>query len=67
MPTRRHADARGAGAVTALARVACLGITVQDRILSVPVLPTKSMKIYATATEEAGGGSSATGAVWCMP
>lgn len=46
-----------------MARVACLGMTVHDRILSVPVLPTKAMKIYATATEEAGGGNSATGAV----
>jgi sulfofructose kinase len=46
-----------------MARVACLGMTVLDRILSVPHLPCGSMKVYATAVTEVGGGNASTGAV----
>lgn len=46
-----------------MASVACVGMTVHDRILSVPSLPTQATKLYATAVTEAGGGPAATGAV----
>jgi sulfofructose kinase len=46
-----------------MAKVACLGMTVHDRILSVPTLPMAATKLYATAIAEAGGGPAATGAV----
>jgi sulfofructose kinase len=46
-----------------MASVACAGMTVHDRILSVPSLPTQATKLYATAVAEAGGGPAATAAV----
>ncbi|MDB5370606.1 MAG: Sulfofructose kinase [Roseomonas sp.] len=46
-----------------MASVACVGMTVHDRILSVPNLPDQATKLYATAMAEAGGGPAATGAV----
>jgi sulfofructose kinase len=46
-----------------MAAVACVGMTVHDRILSVPSLPTQATKLYATAVAEAGGGPAATAAV----
>ncbi|SHJ99069.1 sulfofructose kinase [Roseomonas rosea] len=46
-----------------MASVACVGMTVHDRILSVPSLPTQATKLYASAVSEAGGGPAATAAV----
>jgi sulfofructose kinase len=46
-----------------MASVACVGMTVHDRILSVPSLPDRATKLYATAVAEAGGGPAATAAV----
>ncbi|MCR0985569.1 PfkB family carbohydrate kinase [Roseomonas populi] len=46
-----------------MASVACIGMTVHDRILSVPSLPTQATKLYATAVAEAGGGPAATASV----
>ncbi|MBP0495493.1 PfkB family carbohydrate kinase [Pararoseomonas indoligenes] len=46
-----------------MATVACVGMTVHDRILSVPSLPTQATKLYATAVAEAGGGPAATASV----
>lgn len=46
-----------------MASVACVGMTVHDRILSVPFLPAEATKLYASAVAEAGGGPAATAAV----
>jgi sulfofructose kinase len=46
-----------------MAFVACVGMTVHDRILSVPFLPLQATKLYATAVAEAGGGPAATASV----
>jgi sulfofructose kinase len=46
-----------------VATVACVGMTVHDRIFSVPALPVQATKLYATGFAEAGGGPAATGAV----
>lgn len=46
-----------------MASVACVGMTVHDRILSVPALPAQATKLYATAVAEAGGGPAATASV----
>jgi sulfofructose kinase len=43
--------------------VACVGMTVHDRILSVPRIPDGATKLYATGVAEAGGGPAATAAV----
>ena len=46
-----------------MARVACLGMAVWDRIFSVPQLPHGSMKLYARDLTEIGGGPAATASV----
>lgn len=46
-----------------MALVACVGMTVHDRILSVPSLPAQATKLYASAVAEAGGGPAATASV----
>lgn len=44
-------------------QVFCVGLAVQDVILSVPDIPTRPIKLYATARREVGGGPAATAAV----
>ncbi len=44
-------------------RVACVGITVMDRIYYVEGLPTESGKYVARNSTEVGGGPAATAAV----
>lgn len=48
---------------TAPRGVYCLGLAVQDTLLSVPRLPSEPVKIYATARRDTGGGPAATAAV----
>ncbi len=45
-----------------MAGVLCIGMAVWDRILSLPAIPTRPVKAYATALTEAGGGPAATAA-----
>jgi len=44
-------------------RIACVGITVMDRIYSVAALPTEGGKYVASHYQEVGGGPAATAAV----
>ncbi len=46
-----------------MTRIACVGITVQDRIYSLPTLPEGSGKYQANHYLEIGGGPAATAAV----
>lgn len=45
-----------------MAKVACLGMAVHDRIMYVPAIPAQPCKVYAGAVAEAGGGPAATAA-----
>lgn len=46
-----------------MTRIACVGITVQDRIYSLPTLPEGGGKYQANHYLEIGGGPAATAAV----
>ncbi|MEO3998379.1 PfkB family carbohydrate kinase [Mesorhizobium sp. CAU 1732] len=43
--------------------VFCLGLAIQDTIMTVAAIPTQPVKIYASARREVGGGPAATAAV----
>ena len=50
-----------------MTRIACVGITVQDRIYSLPTLPEGGGKYQANHYLEIGGGPAATAAVASIP
>lgn len=43
--------------------VFCLGLAIQDTILTVTAIPTEPVKVYASARREVGGGPAATASV----